>query len=213
MSGSKQVLRWLFWACVLSSLVSARTTSSRRRRKKTCQVSVSDTREVKGFDCRELANGVTNSSSESGKSCCHKGFCHTGPECETHIGVLILGVTLAVLGLAYCVFKTWCQSTEADAKSIINSSFGIVASPMNMMQVAVPPGMGPGQILSVASPAPGGAPIQVQIPQGVAAGMMFQFPIPTTVVVAGAPVEVSQRTQPPAAEQGELAMGVSKVAI
>jgi hypothetical protein len=53
----------------------------------------------------------------------------------------------------------------------------------------------------------------VQIPQGVTAGMVFQFPIPTTVVVAGAPAEVSQMTQPAAAEQGELAMGVSKVVV
>jgi hypothetical protein len=52
----------------------------------------------------------------------------------------------------------------------------------HLTQVAVPPGMGPGQILSVASSTPGGAPIQVQIPQGVTAGMVFEFPVPTTAV-------------------------------
>jgi hypothetical protein len=185
MSGSKQVLRWLFWACLLSSLVSAaRTTTSRRRRKNDSRkLSASDTREVEESQCP----GVTNSSSESGESdasCCHNEFCHIGQECETNwLFILSIVSPAGALMIAYAIRRRQMDA-KADA-DIFNEqqvqarlATGIVASPMTMMQpqqvpgqmmVLVPEGVSPGQMMQVQTPE--GQLMQVQVPADMQPGM------------------------------------------
>ena len=65
----------------------------------------------------------------------------------------------------------------------------LVPSLLQMMQVAVPPGVSAGQTIMIATPA--GQQLQVAVPAGVGPGQSFQVAVPAPAVATAVAVAVA----------------------